>query len=82
MTVKELKEALAKLPAELDNVTVYAHSSIDEGADDIYGVEIYDKNTYESNKGTPYCKGDAPWDIDSGGPDYEWKGEKPFVVVG
>ena len=85
MKIKELREALAKIPAEYDDAQVYAYSHIDEGADDVGSVKVYNKETFENNEGTPYCGGDAPWDItekDGGWYNTGWDGTVPFVIVG
>ena len=86
MTVKELKEKLAKLPESLDDAKVYVYSRINEGADNVYSVEVYNEETHAKNYGTPYCKGDGPWHF---GHDEKghlitklWEGNPPFVVIG
>lgn len=89
MTVKELKEQVAAIPEELGDAEVYVYSGIDEGADQAYKVKVYDKEYYENKEkfeywGTPYCKGDAPWDlIDEQGKlkCKRWDGEPAFVVI-
>lgn len=86
MTVKELRELVAALPAELDDATVYAYSQIDGGADDVCGVEVYNEKSYKNNMGTPYCGGDAPWDIikneNGDWVNSGWKGSPAFVIIG
>lgn len=87
MTVKELKEKVAALPEEIDDAKVYVYSGIDEGADEPFGVKVYDEEYYNDKEkfkyySTPYCQGDAPWDLDEEGRIKRWEGSPTFVVIG
>lgn len=58
MTVKELKEALDKLPEELDDTPIYQYNGLEEGSDTIGCIKVLNniedrKNCCLSHRGDP-----------------------------
>lgn len=85
MKIKDLRKFLAEIPKELDEAEIYAYSHIDEGADHVDRLKVYDKSTYNANEGTPYCQAWAPWDVIKNNEgkwvDGPWKGTPAFVLL-
>jgi len=79
VTIKELKELLAELPDELDDLLIYQYNGFDECSHDTFGIKLLRK-TEDSKQHSISHTGDPAWEMEQ---DLEgnWNPKFPLIYI-